>query len=327
MATGPHHPAQTQQQMMVNRIADSAKADKIAALENEKQRAKKPTDRNMPDGVEECIVGNGVQDYKRLRDVERRLDAVMIRKRLELQELRPQSMERTLRLRVWISNTAENQPWQEKDLGENAFDFNSGIEPTYKVQIDARLLDTEQEDYDDSDDESTSHETDEPSDQNAMDHDGEGSATKKRKKSSPSPQRLSHFFKAITVELDRAKNLQPDGTTLIEWKKPELQPNLPNPPRAAEFDRLVIERKSDENINCTINFFRDEKPERFALSEELSDILDRQEATLEAVVAGIWDYVKAMDLQHDEERRHIQCDDRLRAVSVTPIWHCSLLTC
>ena len=313
MAAGSHHPAPTQH-ILQQRQNEKTMADKIA-LDAEKQRARKPTDRNMPDGVEEFVVGGGVQEYKRLRDVERRLDAVMMRKRLDLQERKIQSTERTRTLRVWISNTAENQPWQERDLGESTFDFNTGVEPTYKVQIVGRLLDSEHEGAVDSDDEEVFDESHGRSNSNATDQDEDSNAAKRLKKSIPSRQKLSHFFKSITVEYDRAKTFQSDAATMVEWKKPQVQANLPNLPPGADFDSLEFERKSDENINCTINFYRDESPERFALSKEVADVIDCSEATREAVVNGIWDYIEAVDLQQDEEKRLIQCDERLRAVS------------
>jgi SWI/SNF-related matrix-associated actin-dependent regulator of chromatin subfamily D len=51
-----------------------------------KLRSRKPTDKNLPDGVEEVLsaeseVGTA---YKNLRDLERRLDATMTRKRLDI---------------------------------------------------------------------------------------------------------------------------------------------------------------------------------------------------------------------------------------------------
>lgn len=49
-------------------------------------RSAKPTDKNIPDGVEDCIIGDGVQRYRELRDVERRFDATMMRKRLDILE-------------------------------------------------------------------------------------------------------------------------------------------------------------------------------------------------------------------------------------------------
>jgi hypothetical protein len=56
------------------------------ATEQAKRRAKRPTDKTMPDGVEDVIIGDGVQRYKELRDFERRLDATMTRKRLDIMD-------------------------------------------------------------------------------------------------------------------------------------------------------------------------------------------------------------------------------------------------
>lgn len=50
-----------------------------------KLRSRKPTDKNIPEGVEDCIIGDGVQRYRELRDLERRLDATMMRKRLDIE--------------------------------------------------------------------------------------------------------------------------------------------------------------------------------------------------------------------------------------------------
>jgi SWI/SNF-related matrix-associated actin-dependent regulator of chromatin subfamily D len=51
-----------------------------------KLRSQKPTDKNIPEGVEDYIIGDGVQRYRDLRDIERRLDSTMMRKRLDLQD-------------------------------------------------------------------------------------------------------------------------------------------------------------------------------------------------------------------------------------------------
>jgi SWI/SNF-related matrix-associated actin-dependent regulator of chromatin subfamily D len=56
------------------------------ASDRAKLRSRKPTDKNVPEGVEDCIIGDGVQRYRELRDVERRLDATMMRKRLDIQD-------------------------------------------------------------------------------------------------------------------------------------------------------------------------------------------------------------------------------------------------
>ena len=278
-----------------------------------KRRAKRPTDKNIPEGVEDVIIGEGVQQYRDLREVERRLDALMMRKRLDLQEPRPQSLERTRTLRIWISNTAENQPWQGRGLDENAFDFNSGIEGTYKVKIEARLLESEDRDTFENDDVAEEEDT-------GVSQDGQQSSAKKAKKAPKQPrQKLSHFFKQITIDYDRSKNLQPEGLSQIEWKKPSFPPNITKLPASADFDCLEFERKGDENINCTINLHRDERPERFALSKALSDIVDFEEGTRDAIIMGLWEYIRVMKLQTNEDKRLIQCDDRLRKVRLKTV--------
>lgn len=297
----------------------SNNAQLLAQTELAKRRARKPTDKNIPDGVEDIIIGEGAQQYKDLREVERRLDAAMMRKRLDIQDSVKREGKSYKTLRIWISNTAENQPWQARGLDENAFDFSTGMEATYRVKIEGRLL--EDEDADSPQDQD-SHDEAEPEDAgekdaDAMEQDGEDSTSQTKNTATTAPRKkLSHFFKSITVEFDRGKSVQPDAASTIEWKKPPVHPNTANPPASADFDCLEFERKSDENINCTISLVRDENPERYRLSKELSDLLDLQEATRGEIVTGIWDYVRAQGLQEDDEKRGVRCDERLRAVRV-----------
>lgn len=51
-----------------------------------KRKARKPTDKSLPDGVEECTIGDVAHQYRELRDFERRLDATMTRKRLDMMD-------------------------------------------------------------------------------------------------------------------------------------------------------------------------------------------------------------------------------------------------
>ena len=251
----------------------------------------------MPEGVEDLVIGDAVQQYKELRDVERKLDYAMMRKRLDIQDSIHRNVKRHKTMRIWISNTAENQPWQAKGLDENAFDFTTGEDGTYRVKIEGRLLDDDTEDsnlLDDSDDESDK-------DDEMRDADGE-----KPKEVKLPRKRMTQFFKSITVEFDKAKSMSAESMTQIEWKKQ---------PAAAEVDCIEFERKGDENLNVTINLIRDEQPERFRLSQALTQTLDVEEADRAEVVMGLWEYVKAMGLQEDEEKRSVRCDERLRQVS------------
>lgn len=279
-----------------------------------KRRAQKPTDKNIPEGVEDLIIGDGVQQYRRLREVERKLDAMMMRKKFDIHDSEKHNPKRWKSLQIWISNTADNQPWQTRNLETDMFDFNSGVEGTYRVRIEGRLLD------DGSSDDDTGSESEEEDNRNPTEREKPDGFTDQKNDTKRQPfvpaikTKLSHFFKSIIVSFDRSKNLQPDSTTQIEWKKPSGAENTALPV-AHDFDALEFERKGEENLNCTISFWRDEAPERFRLSKELAELLDTEEDDRASIIYGIWEYVKAMDLQQDDEKRLIQCNERLRDVN------------
>lgn len=254
-----------------------------------RRQSKKPTDRDIPDELAEVIVGDGVEKYKQLRDVERKLDAVMMRKRLDISDnLQRRYTRREGVLRVWVSNTAEGQHWQGGEEGgvglaeDGTFDFGES-QATFRVKIEGRLLEGPE--------------------------DEEGAEAEKNAKR----PRLSNFFKAITIDFDRNPALQPDFSQ-IEWRKPTANPNADRNSSEANFDTLEFERKADEAINVTINLYRDEKSERFKLSPQLAEILDTEEEDRAGAVQGIWEYCRAMGLQEDEDRRSIVCDEPLRKV-------------
>lgn len=269
-----------------------------AALEHQlaQRRSKKPTDRNMPEGVEDLVIGDAVKQYKELRDVERKLDYAMMRKRLDVQDSIHRNFKRHKTMRIWISNTAENQPWQATGLDENAFDFTTGEDGTYRVRIEGRLLD------DDADETTLLDESDDESDKEDVPDDA---APEKANEVKLPRKKMTQFFKSITVEFDKAKAMSTESMNQIEWKKQQ---------GAADVDCIEFERKGDENLNVTISLVRDEQPERFRLSQALTQTLDAEEADRAEVVMGLWEYVKAMGLQEDEEKRSVRCDERLRQV-------------
>jgi len=79
MSSGPHHSVPLTQAQIAQQQQAQAHAGELA-----RRRSRKPTDKLMPDGVEDCSIGDGAQRYKELRDFERRLDATMTRKRLDI---------------------------------------------------------------------------------------------------------------------------------------------------------------------------------------------------------------------------------------------------
>ncbi len=212
---------------------------------------------------------------------------------------------------MWISNTVEDQPWQGDDLDVDAFDFSTNMDSSYRVKIEGRLLDEEGDD--DEDDEKL----DDVENMAELSGDPMDEDVKEAKKTKEPGHRhkFSHFFKAMTVEFER--NRTKDGVEhSVEWKKPAIPANATNPPNAADFDQLEFKKGGDENINITINLVRDEVQERFSLSPALAEIMDATEATRAEVVTGIWEYIKTMGLQEDDEKRSFRCDELLKQVSL-----------
>jgi SWI/SNF-related matrix-associated actin-dependent regulator of chromatin subfamily D len=283
--------------MQAQQRADQERREKMRRL------AMTPADKNMPDGVEDICIGDGPARYRELREIERALDATMMRKKLEAADMLHHSRaRRNGTMRIWISNTAANQPWQNPGMDTESFDFDSGTSPTYRVLIQGRLLD-------DDGDAGLGDADEEEKDADAMEEDGADSqkptATEKEK-----PKVFSQFFTSITVDFDRAKSLQPDNFTQIEWKRPEAG----GPPEKALFSELAFERKGDENINITINLQKLHQPERFRLSKQLSELLDTDEEDRAGVMMGIWDYARSQHLQQDEDERKFACDAKLKAL-------------
>lgn len=287
-------PPPPQQPQMTPQQAEAARQETVRRAQIAKQQSKKPTDREIPEELADVIVGDGVQRYKKLRDVERRLDATMMRKRLDIQDqLHRQYERREGVLRVWISNTAEGQPWQYNEEGsvgfaeDGTFDFGDNSQATFRVKIEGRLLPDP-----------------------AFENDASEEDKKEDNKRRP---RLSHFFKSITIRFDTHL---PDGYSAIEWQKPTPQsPNYDPNGSEASFDTLEFERKGDENMNVSIELVRDVKSERYKLSPPLAELLDTDEEDLPGAVHGVWEYCRAMGLQEDDEKRHMIPDEPLRRVS------------
>ncbi|KAK4999177.1 SWI/SNF and RSC complex subunit Ssr3 [Elasticomyces elasticus] len=290
-------------------VSAAQQAEENRRRDMQRRLSRKPTDRNIPDELAEVVIGDGVQRYKSLRDVERRLDAAMTRKRLDVQDNLARNVNKEGTLRIWISNTADGQPWQLLEDGgaseDGTFDLGENSQAIFRVKIEGRLLQDPEED--------------EETAQNSDDLETNGQEVRETTvKSAPPFQRtrFSHFFKSITINFDRPAALQPDGYTSIEWKKPTTPINSSQQTNDAEanFDCLEFERKADENINVTINLVRDDMPERFRLSPQLRDILDIEEDDRAGVIMGLWDYVRVNNLQEDNEVRRIRCDEPLKAL-------------
>ncbi|KAI7215084.1 hypothetical protein KC333_g5665 [Hortaea werneckii] len=301
-------PTLTPGQLQAQRLEEIRRADAARRI------SRKPTDRELStEELSGVVVGDGVERYNKLRDVERRLDGVMMRKRLDVSDnLQRRYARREGILRVWISNAAEGQPWQVMEEGgsgmgeDGTFEIGENSQATFRVKVEGRLLDEAAEQEKEAE-----GEKDKPTEEAKQD----GAEKQEQAKKPQQRPRFSHFFKGITIDFSRNPQLQPDGYSAIEWHKPTPGPqNSSYDPNSSEvsFDSLEFERKTDENINVTIKLVRDEKSERFRLSPLLAEILDQDEEDRAGAVQGIWDYCRAKGLQEDEDRRGIVCDDNLK---------------
>ncbi|KHN99268.1 SWIB/MDM2 domain protein [Metarhizium album ARSEF 1941] len=315
MSSGPHPSVPLTQAQIAQQQQAQAHAHELA-----RRRSRKPTDKNIPEGVEDSIIDpEAVQRYKALRDVERTLDATITRKRLDVAEACSRSSHKDFQLsktlRIWISNTAEDQSWQATGLNVDTFDFTSNMEASFRVKIEGRLLDDDEYVIGQprSDDvkmkRDASQNNREVSDQSQAIQNssaGSGAAT----------YRLSHFFKSLSVDFDCARFRSGAGQN-VEWKKPEpssKNQSGSNTTSASDFDELTFKRNGDENMNIMINLYRHESPERYQLSPELAEAVDMSEATQQEAVAALWEYIRFWNLQEDEEKRNFRCDEVLRKI-------------
>ncbi|KAG6293854.1 hypothetical protein E4U45_006517 [Claviceps purpurea] len=315
MSSGPHPSVPLTQAQIAQQQQAQAHANELA-----RRRSRKPTDKNLPEGVEETIIDpNAVQRYKVLREVEKTLDSISTRKRLDLSDATNRSSYKLYKtLRIWISNTVEDQAWQVRGHSVDAFDFTPNMAASYRVKIEGSFLDADEmtgttasicrqkRDFS-----SSSYRIGEPlqekNNSRERSHHNTGLC--------PTKHRFSHFFRALTVEFDYSR-LGHATEQAVEWKRPDLSSknSSTTPSHASEFDELTFKRNGDENLNIIINLHRHEVPERYELSAELAEVLGMTEATQQQAVTALWEYIRLWNLQEDEEKRNFRCDELLKKV-------------
>ncbi|OAA76342.1 SWIB/MDM2 domain protein [Akanthomyces lecanii RCEF 1005] len=309
MSAGPHPAVPlTQAQMAQQQLAQ------VQAAELAKRRSRKPTDKNIPDGIEDSVVNpESAQRYRDLKDVERLIDATITRKRLDVLDNTQHPTKLTKTLRIWISNAVQDQVWQGNGPTSDSFDFSGAAEASYRVKIEGCLLDDEAPEEEKSTKPTAADAATTEDNDDKMDED---TATNEKSNATSRKLKLSHFFKAMTVDFDRSR-FRNGAEQSVEWKKPDAalrQPNGPNLSASADFDEIAFKRNGDENINITINLFRQEIPERYRFNPELADVIDMKEGTQQEAVMGFWEYIRQRGLQEDEEKRNFRCDELLKKV-------------
>ncbi|KAJ9086970.1 SWI/SNF and RSC complex subunit Ssr3 [Entomophthora muscae] len=98
-------------------------------------KLRKPTERTFSEKLTQIIPESKL--YNELLETEKRLDAIMLRKRLGCQDARgkPSRVYRTVR--VFVSNTASNQSGSHPD----GSGYNPECPPSWILKVEGRMLD------------------------------------------------------------------------------------------------------------------------------------------------------------------------------------------
>ncbi|CCK72042.1 Rsc6p KNAG_0I02570 [Huiozyma naganishii CBS 8797] len=267
--------------------------------------------------------------YQQLLEAEKKLDVYLARKKVDLYQSisqwnnnskQPQSSfshydkDQVRYLRIFVSNIAENQPWQQQQSKESTKEDatekpeEKSTEPSWTLRIEGRLIDD------------TSGESPE------------------RAKFSSFIQDIAVDFKKIEVKQDEEReeevtgasnsittqNTQPDvsesflndGTTNNMQTQPDerqqpAEPKVPlaqpqedttqiidavewhfDPKNPVEFDGLDVKRPGTENVDCTVTIQpKGVTGHQLEYSKELSSIIGKSRGSLHDAVYSLYKYI------------------------------------
>ncbi|KAG0056863.1 SWI SNF, matrix associated, actin dependent regulator of chromatin, sub d, member 1 [Gryganskiella cystojenkinii] len=236
-----------------------------------KAKRKRPNDNQISSKIEAVVPESKL--YTELLDFEKKLDATIMRKRLDLQETLNKPVKTKRTLRIFISNLSHDQETPESDDEEPTLE--SGPTPSWTLKVEGRLVD-----------------------------EVNASAYKNKQTN----RKFSSFFRSVMIELERDSNLYPNGN-FVEWHKS---------PTNADVDGFEIKRHGDENVKVKVILHLDNSPERFKLSPELADVLAIDVETRPGIMMALWQYIKFHQLQDPEDKRNINCDQKLATLFNLP---------
>lgn len=263
--------------------------------------------------------------YKKLIDVEERLDLAIMRKQQDIKEaLKSQSYSESRTFRLYLFNTYRSQP---KEKGVTDQDI-----PSWSLRIQGHLLpkaDTRPEGS-----QSGAHQT--PQSQGVPLVTTSGIPTAQPGTTMPAspslattalptqnantqgmnpinateapsiltgpPPKCSDVFKRIVIELD--KELYPENN-LIEWKRNDGDPSS---------DGFEISRAGSKEFTAKVFLYVDHKPGQFRLSHSLARLIGTKTDTKTGVFSGVWQYVKKMGLQCVDDRTAVRLDAGLKSL-------------
>ncbi|KAL0894315.1 hypothetical protein ABMA27_014312 [Loxostege sticticalis] len=245
------------------------------------KRKKRLADKILPQKVRDLVPES--QAYMDLLAFERKLDATIMRKRLDIQEALKRPMKQKRKLRIFISNTF--YPGQ----GDNAV-------ASWELRVEGRLLDDSKNDPNKV-----------PVPLVEFVHISSRFISiyavaltyvvfqVKRK--------FSSFFKSLVIELD--KELYGPDNHLVEWHRTLT---------TQETDGFQVKRPGYKNVRCTILLLLDYQPMQYKLDQRLARLLGVHTQTRPVIVNALWQYVKTHKLQDPHEREYIVCDKYLEQI-------------
>jgi len=248
------------------------------------QNKRKPTDRVLDPKLLERVNDNNL--FQRMQEVESNLDALVQRKRLDLQDMIGRSMRKNETIRLFISSQIFNQPWQ-KDTPL----FTDESNPNWALRIEGKLLN--------------------------------GDPDRKRPFSSMITSVIVELEsesgeEQVEMQVDEPKpeqdaegstNQSADGKSnqeIVEWHETCVPPE-----QRVGFDGLDVKRSGSSPVKATIYIQLKEYPDKFKLSPELATILGISEESKPGAVVSLWQYIRFHNLQDVDEKRLIRCDDAL----------------
>lgn len=242
----------------------------------------------------ECQFSDGIRQrypeaklYAQLQELERKVDSVSTRKRMQVEEAlkHPGTCTRTLQIIVW--NTFENQPGahqDESDTGQGVAQPHSTVQdtgdpqtkPSWTIFVTGRLVDS-----------------------NGEEVKGEGQAT------------LASLLERVFIQLPA--HLYPDSHA-IEWNcwdggskgKPAMQKQDPEEHVRAPPLGFRVKREGSEECKVRVMLHCTSNPKRFSLSSnpELGELLGFESGSWSQLLLAFWTYVQDHSLHSDDDVRN-----------------------
>lgn len=251
--------------------------------------------------------------YSCLLTYEQKLDALIARKRLEIQEAlkRPLKIKRKLRIYVSHSFVHGKEPEHEGD---------EGVIPMWELRVEGRLLN---EPPSVPQNPASSFNTSVSSIPALGRSGGSFSSSASSSTTIPPPltavqrgastgttssliqhkRKFSSFFKSLVIELD--KNIYGPDNHLVEWHRT---------PQTGETDGFQVKRPGNMDVKCTILLLLDHQPMKFKLHPRLAKLLGIPVETRMRIIEALWQYIKTHKLQDATDHDVINCDHYLEQV-------------